>query len=205
MPGHTISDQDQLRELIGTPRQTALEKGADRLDQYGKLFLSLCPFICLGTADAEGNATVSPRGDPPGFVTVVDDRTIMIPERPGNRRADTMRNILSNPKVGIVAFVPGIGETLRISGRATLTADPALLAAAELAGRVPKIGIRVEIDDVYFHCAKAIIRSDLWGGRYVIEDGDFPPYAEVLRGQRGSGDRDKIEAEITESYTKRLY
>jgi PPOX class probable FMN-dependent enzyme len=199
---HTLSG---LRDIVGAPQPTALEKGRNVLDQYAEHFLSLCPFICIGSSDRNGVATVSPRGDPPGFIVVLDERTIVLPDRPGNRRTDTMRNILENPRIGIVALVPGIGETLRISGRGSLTTAAELLARCEVAGRVPRLGIKVEIEDVFFHCAKAIIRSDLWGGRYTVSDGQFPSYAEVLRGQRRRGQLDDIQTEIDESYNNRLY
>lgn len=204
MTGGAITNPAQLHDLLGEPRQSAVDKGADSLDRYARLFLSLCPFICIGTSDAAGIATVSPRGDPPGFVTVLDDRTILIPDRPGNRRVDTMRNILANPRLGIVAFLPGVGETLRISGRGSIVTDAELLEGSVVSGRAPKVGVRVEIDDVYFHCAKAIIRSDLWGGRYLVDRTQFPSFAEILRGQRG-GELDSIQADLDESYQNRLY
>jgi uncharacterized protein len=200
-----ITDTRSLWDLIGEPKPATLEKESSSLDPYARLFLSLCPFICLGTTGRDGRATVSPRGDPSGFVKVLDDRTVLIPERPGNRRADSMRNLLEKPAVGILAFVPGVEETLRLGGRGTVVSDPTLLAGTEVRSRAAIVGIRVELDYVYFHCGKAIIRSDLWGERHKIDHREFPPLAQILRAQRGEGDVASIQAEIDESYGNRLY
>jgi PPOX class probable FMN-dependent enzyme len=200
----TITTVERLRELLGEPRAANLEIERDRLDRYGKQFLSLSPFLCIGTG-GEGNIDVSVRGDPPGFVRIVNDRTLLIPERPGNRRAETMRNLLRSPQVGIVSFVPGVEETLRICGRGSVVDDPELLAGTEVRGRAAIIAIKVEIDRVFFHCGKAIIRSDLWGGRYQIDRAEFPPLAQILRDQRWGRDIDAIQAEIDDSYQNRLY
>jgi PPOX class probable FMN-dependent enzyme len=200
-----VRDARSLWQLIGEPKPATLEKESDSLDEYGRLFLSLCPFICLGTSGPDGRATVSPRGDPPGFVKVLDDHTILVPERPGNRRADSMRHILDNPAVGIVAFVPGVEETLRLGGQGTVVADPGLLTSTEVRGRAAVVGTLVELDYVYFHCGKAVIRSDLWGGRYQVSRDEFPSLAQILRAQRGSGDETALQAEVDDSYTNRLY
>ena len=200
----TITTVERLRELIGEPRAANRDIDRDRLDKYDKLFLSLCPFLCIGTG-AEENVDVSVRGDPPGFVKILDDRTLLIPERPGNRRAETMQNLIRSPQVGIVSFVPGVEETLRICGRGSIVDDPELLAGTEVRGRAAILAIRVEIDRVFFHCGKAVIRSDLWGGRYQIDRGEFPPLARILRDQRWGRDIDAIQEQIDDSYQNRLY
>jgi uncharacterized protein len=201
----TITDVQSLREVVGEPRAGSATKGYNFLDVHSKRFLSLCPFLCLGTTSVDGKADVSPRGDPPGFVKVLDDRTILIPERPGNRRADSMQNLLENPPVGIVAFLPGVDETLRMNGRGSVTSDPELLAGTEVRGKAAKYGIVVEIEEVFFHCGKAIIRSDLWGGQFQIERSEFPRLAQILRDQNWGDDIDEIQKTIDESYRNRLY
>jgi uncharacterized protein len=201
----TITDVQTLRDVVGEPRNESCTKGYDFLDVHAKRFLALCPFLCLGTTSRDGKADVSPRGDPPGFVKVIDDRTILIPERPGNRRADTMQNLLENPPVGIVAFLPGVDETLRMNGRGSVTNDPELLAGTEVRGKAAKYGIVVDLEEVFFHCGKAIIRSDLWGGKFKIERSEFPRLAEILRDQKWGDDIDQIQNDIDESYRNRLY
>ena len=200
----TIIDMQALRNRVGEPRAASVTKDRDRLDKYDRLFLSMSPFLCLGTY-ANGHADVSVRGDPPGFVKIIDDRTILVPERPGNRRADTMGNLLVNPQIGIVSFVPGVEETLRMSGHGSVVDDDELLAGTEVQGRLARIGIKVDIERVFFHCGKAIIRSDLWGGRYQIDRSEFPPLAQILRDQKWGGDKETIQKEIDESYKNRLY
>jgi PPOX class probable FMN-dependent enzyme len=201
----TVPDLRALRDRIGEPREASLTKDRDRLDKYDRLFLSKSPFLSLGTTAADGHVDVSIRGDPPGFVRVLDDRTILIPERPGNRRADTMGNLMKNPAIGIVSFVPGVEETLRICGRGLVVDDSELLAPSAVRNRPPKVGIQVEIDRVFFHCGKALKRSDLWGGGYQIERSEFPSLAQILHDQKWGGDVDSIQAEIDESYQNRMY
>lgn len=204
--GQTVTDVTSLKEIVGEPRPDIANKEMPALDKHFRHFISLCPFLCISTADADGNQDVSPRGDPPGFVRVLDDRTLLIPDRKGNRRVDTMRNILENPNVGLILFVPGIEEVVRVNGKATITDDPALLADSAVNGSAPALGIRIAIDDVFFHCAKAIIRSQLWNPDTPIERSTFPKYGEIVRDQRNpDGDAEAIDAEITGEYRTRLY
>ncbi len=201
-----VSDRADLRQRMGEPVAHVATKEMPSLDEHCRHFISLSPFLCLGTMDADGKADVSPRGDPPGFVTVLDDRTILIPDRPGNRRADSMRTILANPSVGLLFLVPGVEETLRLNGRASVVEDAALLAGMAVRGKAPKLAIRVDIEEVFFHCAKALMRSRLWDPDSRIERGDFPRYGEIIRDQRKPGeDADEIEARIQESYRTELY
>lgn len=201
-----LSDRAALRQRMGEPVAHVATKEMPCLDEHCRHFISLSPFLCLGTMDADAKADVSPRGDPPGFVTVLDERTILIPDRPGNRRADSMQNILANPSVGLLFLVPGVEETLRLNGRASIVEDPALLAAMAVRGKAPKLAIRVEIEEVYFHCAKALMRSRLWDPATRIERGDFPRYGEIIRNQRKPDeDADEIEARLQESYKTDLY
>lgn len=199
-------DQARLRDIVGEPHP--LGPGAERpvLDAHARKFISLSPFLCLGTADESGKQDVSPRGDPPGFVTVLDERTIAIPDRPGNKRVDSMSNIAANPEVGIVFFVPGIEETLRLNGRAVLSEDEGLLAGMAVKGKVPKLAIVVSVEEVFFHCAKAIKRSKLWHDDARVERGDFPTMGQIVRDLRAPKESvEDLEALIQGVYRDELY
>ena len=157
-----IQTEAQLRELIGEPSPTVQSKIASRLNSVTRAFVERSPFVCLATSDGEGRCDVSPRGDKPGFVKILDDSTLLLPERPGNKLADSLRNILENPRVGLLFFLPGLGDTFRVNGRASLTTEPSLLAACGAAGKVPKLAIRITIEQAFTHCPKAFLRSSLW-------------------------------------------
>ncbi len=159
---HVIQSEAELRELIGDPSPTTEAKVEDHLDAFARDFLARCPFLVLGTADAEGALDASPKGDAPGFVLVEDDQTIVIPDRPGNKLAYGHLNLLRNPRVGVLFMIPGTPETLRINGRAELTRDPELLERLAARGRPAVLAIRVRVDQCFFHCAKAFLRSNLW-------------------------------------------
>jgi PPOX class probable FMN-dependent enzyme len=158
----TITDLAELRSLVGEPSEGARKKQLDRLDAHCREIITHCPFILVGTADAAGRCDVSPKGDAAGFVLVLDDHHLVIPDRPGNKRIDGMRNILENPHAGVLFLVPGRGETLRVNGRAAITRDPELLARMEVQGKRPRLAIGIEVEEVFIHCAKAFMRSHLW-------------------------------------------
>jgi uncharacterized protein len=200
----TIHDLQALREIIGEPKQAAQQKNRHCLDKYDRLFLSMSPFVALATG-SDGEVDVSVRGDPPGFVKVIDDRTVLIPERPGNRRADSMGNLMKDPQIAVIALVPGVDETLRFGGRGSVVTDPELLAGTEVRGRLSLVGIKIEITRVFFHCGKALMRSDLWGGKYKIERSEFPSLAQILRDQYWNGTLETIQEQVNESYTNQLY
>ena len=161
--GTEITTADQLVAVLGTPGERAATKGRDRLLEVDRRWLSASPFCVLATADAEGRCDASPKGDPPGsLVHVIDDRTIALAERPGNRRADGYRNILANPHVGIEFLIPGRGDTLRVNGRARLVVDDELADTLAVDGKRAALVLVVEIEEVFFHCAKAFLRSGLW-------------------------------------------
>jgi PPOX class probable FMN-dependent enzyme len=158
-----ITDLEQLTALIGTPLPTAAQKERRRLDELDVQWLAVSPFCVVATADADGNADASPKGDPAGRLAhVIDDRTIAIAERPGNRRADGYRNVLVNPHVGLIFFVPGRGDTLRINGRARLVSDAPFFDEMIVKGHRPLLALVIEIDQIFHHCAKAFLRSGLW-------------------------------------------
>jgi len=157
-----ITSEAELRELLGHPLPHVATKERPALDASDRQFLAASPFCLVATSDAEGRCDVSPKGDPPGFTVVLDDRTIALPERAGNRRADGYRNILANPHVGLEFLVPGRGDTLRVNGRARLVVEPSLLSRMAVKGHLPLLALVVDIDEVFHHCAKAFLRSKLW-------------------------------------------
>lgn len=200
-----ISTEAQLRELIGEPLPAACAKIADRLNAQTRLFVERSPFVCLATADAASNCDLSPRGDPAGFVSILDDRTLLIPERPGNRLADSLRNILANPHIGLLFIVPGVTDTFRVNGRATLTTDATLLAPCTVEGKLPKLGILVDIHEAYTQCSKAFIRSNLWDPQGFVDPASMPTGGEVLRAIQGEGfDAAAYDNERAERYRKRV-
>jgi PPOX class probable FMN-dependent enzyme len=200
----TIHDLQALHEIIGEPSRGSKQKDRHYLDKYDRLFLSMSPFVALATG-GDGEIDVSVRGDPPGFVKVIDDRTVFIPERPGNRRADSLGNLMKNSRIAVMAFVPGVDETLRFRGRGSVVTDPELLAGTEVRGRLALVGTKIEITRVFFHCGKALMRSDLWGGRYKIERSEFPSLAQILHDQNWEGTLDTIQERVDESYTNEMY
>ncbi len=159
---HEIATVAALREVIGEPIQGLAEKNTDRLDEYSRSFIQRAPFAVLSTSDAEGRIDASPKGDAPGFVEIIDDKHVAVPDRPGNRLAYGHENIIANPRVGLLFVIPGTSETLRINGRATLTNDPELLDPLAARGKPAVLAVVVEIEECFFHCGKAFIRSKLW-------------------------------------------
>ena len=204
----SIKAYDALREAVGEPTASTAEKEMPMLDKHARHFLSLSPILFISTVGTDGRADISPRGDPAGFVKVIDDNTILIPERPGNRRADTMSNIIENPghSVALIFLLPGVEETLRASGRARVIDDPTVLEDMAVRGKVPQLGILVEIDEVFFHCAKALKRAQLWDPDTRIDRKAFPTLAQITRDQREPDTpMEEIEERIRESYETRLY
>ncbi len=184
MPGHRltsriIDDEASLRALLGEPTAIVCAKVSDRLNALTRQFIERSPFVCLATSDREGTCDVSPRGDPVGFVRILDDRTLLIPERPGNRLADSLRNIIANPHVGVLFVIPGVGDSFRVNGRATLTNDPTLLGASVVEGKAPKLGILVDIENAYTQCSKAFLRSHLWDPTRFVDRGTLPTNGEI--------------------------
>ena len=210
MPGHrltphTIDSEDALRELIGTPTEIVCAKLSDRLNALTRPFIERSPFLCLATCDAAGNLDVSPRGDPRGFVRILDDVTLLVPERPGNRIADSLRNILVNPHVGLLFVIPGVGDTFRVNGRATLVSDRALLEPCAVEDKIPTLGILVDIEAAYTHCSKAFIRSSLWDPTQFSARDELPSSGEILKLLQNSEEFDavKYDEERADRYARR--
>ena len=204
-PGTEVADARELRAVVGEVHLIAERKVLDRLDHFCRDFIALSPFLVLASSDSEGRADASPRGDGPGFVQVLDEKTLLIPDRRGNNRVDSFGNVLSSPGVGLVFFVPGINETLRVNGRARLTRDAALLEPTTVQEKTPKLGLLVEVDEAYFHCGKALIRSKLWAQDAQIERGSFPTLGRIVAEQTRAVDAAEADANLEEAYRTRLY
>ena len=157
-----VTSAAELRELMGEPNVRAVRKERSRLAEMDRRFMAASPFCLMGTSDADGNCDVSPKGDPAGFAVVLDDQTIAIPERPGNKRADGFSNILSNPHIGLLFLLPGRGVTLRINGRARIVKEAPFFDQMIVKGHRPRFAVLVDIDTVFYHCAKSFLRSALW-------------------------------------------
>ncbi len=177
----TIRDEPALRELLGSPSELVAAKIAARLNHLTRQFVEASPFVCVATARPDGGLDVSPRGDPAGFVRILDERTLLLPERPGNRLADTLTNVLADPRIALLFLIPGVGDTFRVNGRAVVVDDPELLAPSALEGKVPRLGILVSIEEAYTQCAKAVIRSDLWNPERHIDRSELPSSGEIMR------------------------
>jgi PPOX class probable FMN-dependent enzyme len=203
MDNKVIDREAALRQQFGAVHPLAARKPQAALDRYSRQFISLSPFMVISTADAAGKADLSPRGDPPGFVRVIDDRTILVPDRPGNNRLDTMANIVANPNVGCLFFVPGFEDTLRLNGRARITDDGALLASCAVNGKVPIVGILIAIDEVFLHCGKALRRSKLWSADYRQDRAQMPSIARIILNQTCETEVDEAEAARAEADDER--
>ncbi|PEY34559.1 phosphohydrolase [Bacillus cereus] len=201
-----ISTEEELRHILGYPSDRAVKKVIPSLDHHCRDFLSKSPFLVISTSDKFGNCDASPRGDAPGFVYVLNENQIVIPERPGNRRVDSILNILSNPKIGLIFFIPGLGESLRINGRASITNDEKILEKMQVNGRSPLLGIIVEVEECFIHCAKAFIRSKLWDPDSWLEKDALPSAAKMLVDHaKVNANEEEVARSLEESYTKRLY
>ncbi len=202
-----IETKEELREFYGPANERSVKKQMAKLDEHARNFIALSPFMVISSATADG-ADASPKGDPPGFVKVIDEGTLLIPDRPGNNRVDTMSNIVENNHVGLLFLVPGMCETLRVNGRARITTDPEVLEPLSVKGRLPKSAMIVDVDDVYLHCGKALIRADLWNAENHIERKSFPSMGQMLSDQiaeDGYDDGEELNKGIQERYKTGLY
>lgn len=175
-----IADEEALRSTYKEPSQLSLMKELDHLDRHCRHFIELSPFLCLATFRADGGADNSPRGDAPGFVEIIDDKTLILPDRPGNNRIDSLRNIVHNPDVGLLFFIPGVTETLRLNGRARLVTNPSLLKRHAVDGKEPKLVIVITVDQVFLQCSKALIRSRLWMDDAKVDRGSLPTLGQMI-------------------------
>jgi len=200
-----VEDIETLCEIYGPPNDRSLKKQLSRFDRHCRAFIARSPFLVIASSDPLGRCDASPKGDAPGFVKVIDDETLLIPDRLGNNRVDTIGNLLERPGVGLIFFVPGLNETLRVNGRARLITDPALLEPLAVNGKVPRSGIVVAAEEIYFHCGKALIRSDLWNPDKQLRRSEFPSLGRILADQIGGISVEEAERLTAESYRTRLY
>jgi hypothetical protein len=202
-----VGSLEELRALMGEPSEIALRKDIGRLDEHCRAFIARAPFVLVATSDTAGRCDVSPKGDAPGFALVVDDRHLLIPDRPGNKRFDGMRNLLENPGIGLLFLVPGSEETLRVNGRARIVRDPEWLARLAAQGKTPQLAIAVEVQEAFLHCAKCVKRSGLWDpARWPDREGLASP-AQMFRdhARLGHVTVEELDRRLQEGYRKNLY
>jgi len=200
-----IGDVAALRAHYGPVSPLAARKVLAALDGHCRAFIALSPFLVLASGDGKGSTDASPRGDAPGFVRVLDDSTLLLPDRPGNRRLDSFANVLAQPAVGLLFLVPGINETLRVNGDARVVTDPDLLGEVVAQGRVPIGGLLIRVREAFFHCGKALIRSQLWDTSRQVEREAFPTLGRILADQTRGVDATAADAAIEAAYRTGLY
>ncbi|WP_332702369.1 pyridoxamine 5'-phosphate oxidase family protein [Devosia sp.] len=209
-PQFVIADEQSLRSLFQPTHTLATLKVQRALDRHAQAFIQRSPFLCIGTQDMDGHADVSPRGDPVGFVQILDQHTLAIPDRPGNNRLDSLSNIIANPRVGLLFIVPGYDDTLRVNGTARLVTDPALLETMRVNDRTLRLAIVVSVDEVFLHCAKAFRRSHLWDPAHFQDRSEMPSLSKIILDQTNGAPSDdnemrKIDDDLEVEYSKTLY
>ncbi len=209
-PEFAITDEQSLRSLFEATHTLAALKCQSSLDKHAQAFIRRSPFLCLGTQNLDGRADVSPRGDPVGFVQILDQQTLAIPDRPGNNRLDTLVNIIANPSVGLLFIIPGFDDTLRVNGLATLVHDPEILESMSINDRIPKLAIVIKVTEVFMHCAKAFRRSHLWNPDHFQDRGEMPSLMNILLDQTSGAPNDgdemrKLDEGLEEGYKKSMY
>ncbi|MGE0152315.1 MAG: pyridoxamine 5'-phosphate oxidase family protein [Reyranellaceae bacterium] len=199
-----VSRPEDVRALYGEPSDLVQKKVLSRLDGHCQHFIRLSPFVVIASCDETG-ADATPRGDAPGFVAILDDRRLLIPDRRGNNRIDTLLNVARNPQVGLLFMVPGINETLRVNGRGSIVTDTALLEPLAAQGKVPTSGLQVAVEEAFFHCGKAMIRSRLWDPDSRVERKSFPTLGRIVADQIAGIDAEAADKNLEEGYRSRLY
>ncbi len=202
-----IHSAEELAAIIGTPSAMSLRKELKTLDEHMRRFIVHSPFAIISTHSADGRCDASPRGDAPGFVSVIDDRTLLIPDRTGNKRTDSFRNILETGRIGLLFLVPGFGETLRVNGRAAIIRDEAWLTPLTAQGKRPLVAVAVEVEECYLQCAKALLRSKLWKPEEWPSLQSLPCAAEMFTDQVQMPEYDvaKMQAALYGAYKNNLY
>lgn len=199
---YLIKDIAELRERYGDTTATIYDKSAPFLSEPMQKFVRLSPFCVVSSQDAEGHSDITPRGDPAGFVEIVTPELLLIPDRPGNQRFDTFRNILTQPAVSVLFMIPGVFDTLRVNGSAVATRDPDLLSRCAIKDRVPPVGLLIQVDEAYGHCSKAIRRSGIWAAETQIDRRQAPSLADLMSAHQNYGQEvlddmdDRIERDI---------
>ena len=203
---NNITDIESLEEHFGAPNELAVAVERESLDDFQKQFIEHSPFACVATADADGKPTISPKGDAPGFVRIINDTTLLIPDRPGNNKVESFHNLLENPGVAIIFMIPGVRETLRVVGQAEISTSEPILDESRIGRNPVKTGTIITIERVYFHCGKAMIRSRLWEDDYKPAAGVLPTFAEILKAEaKVDAPKEALEEKLDKVYTEELY
>jgi PPOX class probable FMN-dependent enzyme len=202
---HLITTMDQLQSLYGEKMGASVVKEIDHINDGYRKLIEVAPFVAVATAGPEG-LDCSPKGDAPGFVRILDDKTLAIPDRPGNNRIDGFRNIIRDPRIALLFLIPGVGETLRVNGRASISIDPELMQSFAVSGKLPRCVLIVHVESIYFHCSKAIVRSKLWEETTKVDRRSLPStgtiIAELSKGKLGGETYDR---EAPERIKAQLY
>jgi hypothetical protein len=197
-------DEAKLRDMLGEPAELVRKKIADRLNALTRQFVERSPFVVVATGQPDGGLDVSPRGDPAGFVRIFDERTLLLPDRPGNKLADTLTNLLEDDRIALLFLIPGVNDTFRVNGRARIVDDPELLAGSAVEGKPPQLGILVTVEEAYTQCPKAFLRSELWNPERHIDRSELPSSGEILRSVADAElDVEEYEDARTERYRRR--
>jgi len=200
-----IESLESLRAIYGAPKGRSVAKQLDRLDRHCRSFIALSPFLVLATQGADGFGDATPRGDHPGFVAVLDDNTLVIPDRPGNNRIDSLANLVERPGIGLLFLIPGVDETLRVNGTAVIDDDETLRAAHMADGKLPATVMVVTVREAYLQCGKALMRSNLWADESRIDRSLLPTMGEMLRDHTRSSEPPETQADMLARYAKALY
>jgi uncharacterized protein len=197
-------DEGRLREVLGEPAELVRKKIADRLNPLTRQFVERSPFVVVATGSPDGGLDVSPRGDPAGFVRILDERTLLLPDRPGNKLADTLTNLLADDRIALLFLIPGVNDTFRVNGRARIVDDRNLLADSAVEGKAPQLGILVTVEEAYTQCPKAFLRSELWNPERHVDRSELPASGEILRAvAEPELDVEEYEDARTERYRRR--
>lgn len=200
----TITTLDELQALYGDSHERSRRKELPRLIEPYRTLIQASPFVVLASAGPEG-LDCSPRGDAPGFVHILDERTLLLPDRPGNNRIDSLRNIVLNPQVALLFLIPGVGESLRVNGRAEISLDPELLELGRAQGKLPRSVLRIHVQSCYFHCSKAAVRSGLWDAARQVERASLPSAGDIFRCIYEEFDVDAYERDLQQRLRTSLY
>ena len=200
-----IADYAELRTVYKEPGPRAAQKVLNYLDKHSANFIDLSPLCVIATANADGRADASPRGGPPGFVKLMDECTLMLPDLPGNDQVDSFQNLVENPGIGLLFFVPGMNETLRVNGLAELVTDASVLDPVKIKRRTPVSGLRITVEEVFLHCGRSLIRSRFWNPSVKIERSSYPTYGEVLADQINGANAKEIDDSEDKANRQRLY
>jgi PPOX class probable FMN-dependent enzyme len=202
-----VRSEAELREIVKEPSQVIWDKDIGRIDEHARTIIAHSPFVLLATSSPEGTCDVSPRGDPAGSVLVLDDHRLVLADRPGNHRLDSFRNILHNPGIGLLFLVPGMNETLRVNGRATVLSDAPFFDDLVVQGKRPRLAILVEVEELYMHCAKAFLRSSLWKPETWPDRTSMPTLGQIFKDQLGIRDAPakQIDEGLAQDYETNRY